>query len=189
MISDFLRVVDTAHFFVSNFVKKGDIVVDATCGNGADTLFLSKKVKDTGKVFAIDIQDKAIQNTKELLEKNSKYNNWTLIKEDHSNILEIIPKEYYGKVSVIMFNLGYLPNSNKKIKTNYKSTLKALKESLEILSKKALITIAVYPHLEGQEEARELKDFLSTLTGDLNAFEFIRLNRNEPPYLLLITKN
>ena len=46
-----------AHAFLAEVVTKEDVVVDATMGNGHDTLFLAKLVK---QVYAFDIQEQAV---------------------------------------------------------------------------------------------------------------------------------
>jgi len=54
-------------------VQKGDTVIDATCGNGFDTLAMLNLVADDshdGYVFALDIQEDALDNTSLLLEKS-----------------------------------------------------------------------------------------------------------------------
>lgn len=54
------------------YVGKGDVVVDATCGNGHDTLALLQMVADQeskrGRVYALDIQDSALASTSTLLD-------------------------------------------------------------------------------------------------------------------------
>lgn len=53
-----------------SIVRKGDTVVDATCGNGNDTLALLKMVADEraqGCVYGMDIQDSAIESTSSFL--------------------------------------------------------------------------------------------------------------------------
>ena len=54
-----------SHEIVERLVKEGDIVVDATAGNGNDTVFLAKLAGENGKVYAFDIQEKALSKTKE----------------------------------------------------------------------------------------------------------------------------
>jgi hypothetical protein len=44
-------------------VHKGETVVDATMGNGHDTLFLGDLVGDRGLVLAYDIQERAVKKT------------------------------------------------------------------------------------------------------------------------------
>ena len=56
-----------------HLVQKGDTVVDATCGNGFDTLKMLKLVADDsgkGCVYAMDIQKDALDNTSSLLEES-----------------------------------------------------------------------------------------------------------------------
>ena len=57
--------------FIRDHVKEGDICIDATAGNGNDTLVLCELVGDAGKVFAFDIQEMAVKNTRERLEKQA----------------------------------------------------------------------------------------------------------------------
>lgn len=54
-------------------VQKGDTVIDATCGNGFDTLALLNLVADeshNGYVYALDIQKDALDKTSLLLEES-----------------------------------------------------------------------------------------------------------------------
>lgn len=54
-------------------VRKGDLVIDATCGNGYDTLTLLKMVADEsqqGRVYGFDVQKAALESTSSLLEQS-----------------------------------------------------------------------------------------------------------------------
>ena len=51
-------------------MKKAKVVVDATCGNGHDLLYLAKRAQKGCHLFGIDIQMKAINSSKELLKTN-----------------------------------------------------------------------------------------------------------------------
>ncbi len=189
MKHDFLRVVDAAQFFISQRILPGDMVIDATCGNGNDTLFLSDAVGENGLVFAIDIQKQAIENTKKLLESKGKYNNVEFINANHEHLNEIIPEVYVGKISAIMYNLGYLPKSDHNILTNAKTTIESIKSAVKCLYYGGIITICVYPHKIGKEEGINLEKYLKELSGAFNSFKFDRLNRNNPPYLYIITRD
>ncbi len=46
----------TAQAAWAGFVRTGDVVVDATCGNGLDSLWLARAVGRSGKLYAFDIQ-------------------------------------------------------------------------------------------------------------------------------------
>ena len=52
------RPLEMAHDFLSQVITPEDIVVDATMGNGYDTLFLAKLAK---QVYAFDIQEQALE--------------------------------------------------------------------------------------------------------------------------------
>ena len=149
-------ILNRVNLICSKFIKKGDIVVDATCGNGNDTLMLSKLAK---KVFAFDIQKEALKNTKELLNKNA-VENVTLINDSHENI-DIVLEKYKNKISLVLFNLGYLPGGNKSIITNHVTTLNTIKKSIKMLNKKGIILVTCYPHKEGKKESSEIINYLN----------------------------
>ena len=48
-------------------VAPGDTAVDATMGNGHDTLFLCQLVGEGGRVYAFDVQAQAVESTKKRL--------------------------------------------------------------------------------------------------------------------------
>lgn len=172
-------ILNRVNLIYEKFIKPGDIVVDATCGNGNDTLALSKLAKE---VYAFDIQTGAINNTKEILKKNER-NNVTLINDSHEYIDKYL-KEYKNKISLITFNLGYLPGGNKKIMTNHKTTINAIKKGLNLLNKKGIILVTCYPHEEGKKEAKEIINYL---TDNKIAYKIYRnTNNNNAPFLIEI---
>ncbi len=172
-------ILNRVNLIYERFIKPGDIVVDATCGNGNDTLALSKLAKE---VYAFDIQTGAINNTKEILKKNER-NNVTLINDSHEYIDKYL-KKYKRKISLITFNLGYLPSGNKKIMTNHKSTVNAIKKGLNLLNKKGIILVTCYPHEEGKKEAKEIINYL---TDNKIAYKIYRnTNNNNAPFLIEI---
>ncbi|MDD3241487.1 MAG: TIGR01212 family radical SAM protein [Bacilli bacterium] len=133
---------------MDKYVKYKDIVIDATLGNGKDALFLVNKVKD-GYLFGFDIQEQAIENTKELLKDKT---NYQLFNIGHENMLNIL-ENYKGKISLINFNLGFLPKGDKSITTKWETTMKAIEDSLVLLNNKGRILITIYPgHPEGKIE-------------------------------------
>ncbi len=141
-----------------NTLKPNDLVVDMTVGNGNDTLFLCNLV-NKGHVFGFDIQQRAIYNTKKLLEENN-ITNYSLFNESHENI-DIVLSDYKNKISLILFNLGYLPNGDKSITTNHISTLNALKKAFNMLNNKGIILIVFYPHKEGKKEFKVIINYLN----------------------------
>ena len=168
---------------IENNIKPNDIVVDMTIGNGNDTLFLSKLV-NKGFVYGFDIQKKAINNTNKLLQDNN-ITNYKLFNTSHENI-DIVLKDYKGKISLILFNLGYLPNGDKSITTMSKSTINALKKSFKMLNNKGIILIVIYSHKEGKKEEKEIKKYLND--NNIKYNEYHNTNNEDAPYLIKIKK-
>lgn len=172
--------------FILPHIKQGGICVDFTCGNGNDTLFLSKEIGENGKVYAFDIQKQAIDNTKALLEKNGS-NNVELILDSHSNVKKYVK----DKICVGMFNLGFLPGSNKEITTMRDTTLEAIISSLELLDKDGAILIAVYPgHEEGEKEGEMIREYLSFADRRVYCVSCFKIiNSPTSPFFYLIEKS
>lgn len=177
-------ILNRVRQLIINSVKDNDIVVDATTGNGKDTLFLGKIVTK-GHIYGFDIQDKAINNTKKILDDNN-ICNYTLFKRSHEFILEEL-NNLKCKVSLILFNLGYLPNGDISITTNYKSTIKAISNSLKLLNNKGIIIITVYPgHNEGKKESIELNKFIAKIKNNYSISEFHNDDSEISPYVIYI---
>ena len=100
----------------------------------------------------------------------------------HENILASIPAEYQGRVNVVMFNLGFLPGSDKSVITKGETTLKALEGSLKLLARGGMICIAIYAgHPGGEAEDRAVRSFCGSL--DYNCVRVIQSEMvNKPGY-------
>lgn len=148
-----------------NAAGEGDIVVDATMGNGHDTQFLAELVGENGHVYAFDIQESAVANTKERLGDMYQART-TLFHKSHDKIAESLPPETHGKVAAAVFNLGYLPGGDKSITTNGSSTIKAIEQLLSIMKDEGLIVLVVYHgHPEGKAEKTTCSSFAGTWTS------------------------
>ncbi|MBR2473965.1 MAG: methyltransferase [Clostridia bacterium] len=144
--------------FLSSHIKEGGVAVDFTMGNGHDTAWLSKAVGENGRVYAFDVQEKALESTRETLKAENCPDNCSLILDSHSNVLDYVKE----KICVGVFNLGYLPGSgNKALTTLRPTTKKAVEAAISLLDKDAIILIAVYPgHEEGRLEGEMLDEML-----------------------------
>ena len=185
-MSNIIRsTTQTALLFISQYLQPGDSAVDATCGNGHDTLALAKM--GAGKIYAFDVQETAINNTESLLAKeNIPLDDVHLILDSHANMCNYIKE----KVQVIVFNLGYLPSADKNVITTTTSTITAVKEAMKILNKDGLICISMYSgHPGGEDEKQALLDFAESLDSRTwhTAYINMRNQRNNPPEILLIT--
>lgn len=167
----------------NSYLHDGCIAVDATVGNGNDTLYLAERCK---YVYGFDIQQEAIDNTRDLLVKNG-YSNFELFQRSHAEMDQWVKE----KVDLIVFNLGYLPDGVKSVTTETETTLKAVEKSLELLRKDGLLSIMIYwGHEEGKKEREALLEYACKL--DSKIFHCVYLNtlnqRNNPPEILLITR-
>jgi predicted methyltransferase len=132
-----------AQKLVAAHAGPGDVVIDATAGNGFDSLFLSQLVGPQGQVYAIDLQPRAIAQARRRLEQAQR-RNVTLIEADHARLGEWIPGEHHGHIAAVMFNLGYLPGGNREFVTRPESTLAALNAALGLLRTGGVISIVFY---------------------------------------------
>ncbi|APB30408.1 class I SAM-dependent methyltransferase [Vagococcus teuberi] len=177
-----------SHQLLSDCVQPGDVVIDATMGNGHDTVFLSQLVENEGHVYAFDIQEKALESTRKKLEKQN-IQNTSLIKDGHQNALTYLPDNTMIKAAI--FNLGYLPRGDKQITTKSKTTLSAITSLLTILAEDGRLILVLYSgHDEGMSEKEEVLSFAETLSQDsysVLTYQFIN-QKNNPPSVLCIEK-
>src|SRR5699024_10241670 len=85
-------IITFAHDLLERASSANDVVVDATCGNGNDTLFLSKLVGSKGHVYAFDIQARAIKPPKAVLAEETR-DNVTLIHHSHALLDQYIDQK------------------------------------------------------------------------------------------------
>ena len=118
-----VELVELHKHFILQHLKEGEVAVDFTMGNGNDTLFLSKTVGESGRVYAFDIQEAALESTKAKLIENGAPENYTLICASHHRVREFV----HEPIKAGMFNLGFLPRSqNKRVTTMRETTMPAV---------------------------------------------------------------
>ncbi len=155
---------ETCHHIIREHLQAGDIALDATCGNGHDTLFLQQLIGNTGILYAFDIQLLALEITQKRLQQVNASPQTTLIQASHSDMVKHIPTALHGKVAAIMFNLGYLPGADKSVKTCTKTTLPALNAAIELLAINGILTVMAYPgHPGGDEESLQIDKWLEQI--------------------------
>lgn len=184
-------ILPFARTLLQKGVSPGDIAIDATVGNGHDTLFLAQLVGEKGHVFGFDIQAEAIQKTTERLQENHCDKQVTLFQRSHGELKNYVPKEYFGKITGAIFNLGYLPGGNKDIVTTPDTTIEAIVQLLEIMAKEGIIVIVIYHgHPEGKIEKEGILQFVQGLDQNkahVLRYEFIN-QKNNPPFIIAIEK-
>ncbi|TCS83031.1 class I SAM-dependent methyltransferase [Tepidibacillus fermentans] len=182
----FLPILQFGKELIKNRVKPGDIVVDGTCGNGYDTVFLAELIGENGKVYGFDVQEQAIVNTKKRLEEKNLLSRVHCIKEGH----ETIEKWVKHHVKAALFNLGYLPGSDKTVVTKGDTTIKAIQALLKLLTDDGIIVLIVYSGHDQGTEAKIIETFLQSLSQkEFSVMKLKYINQiNFSPYLLAIER-
>lgn len=159
----FRNALTMAHHFISRVLLPGNLAIDATAGNGHDTLFLAKTVGRTGQVWAFDVQEQALQNTRDLLQANNVLDRVHLVHAGHQELDRYVK----NPVQACMFNLGYLPGGDHGLVTKPETTVTALTKAMDLLLPGGLITIVIYTgHAGGLEEREAVEGYLEKLPQD-----------------------
>lgn len=174
-----------SQLLISESVKEGGVAVDATAGNGNDTLFLARLVGPGGRVYAFDIQDGALQKTRTLLEQEGLARRVVFLRAGHEDMERMVP----GPVDAVIFNLGYLPGGSHALVTHAGTTVKALRSALNLLSPGGRIGLVVYTgHPGGREEYDKVACLASNLAGKsyrVIKIEFINRAANAPVVIII----
>ncbi len=182
------RPTALAHQFVREILREGDLAIDATAGNGHDTLMLAARVGESGRVLAIDIQPAAIESARTRIKGAGFENRVDFHLTSHARIAALTAP---ASASVIMFNLGYLPGGDHALTTDAAETLRALEAALVCLKPGGLLTIVCYPgHAEGADEASAVEKWLQARCGDgWRAAKYAMLGTRAPaPFLLTASR-
>ena len=182
------QITSWVHHFLEDHVQPGDLCIDATMGNGNDTALLSKLAGEQGTVIAFDIQQLALDNTKQKLCKEQCPENYELVLSSHECMGDYAQEE---TVSCITFNLGYLPGGDHTKATKGESSIRAIETGLSLLKKKGLMTVCIY---SGGDSGFEERDAVLSYIKGLDAKKYLVIvseyaNRpNNPPIPVLIIK-
>ena len=188
MLNVFAKATSINHDFIKRLINHGDITVDATVGNGNDTLFLADLVGNTGKVYGFDIQQKAVEKTQILLAEHGVADRVSLILDGHENIEKYVQKP----VKAVMFNLGYLPGGEHEIITKEETTIIALKKSLSLLAIDGILSVVIYSGHQGGEKEKQAVEafFKAVLKSEFHVVKIQHMNRLESsPYIILVQRN
>lgn len=174
--------------YMRRTIREGDAVVDATMGNGKDTLFLCELVGETGRVYAFDVQEEAVARTIERVAEAGYAGRTTLLLAGHETMAQHVKEP----VQAVMFNLGWLPGAEHIVTTKTDTTLAAVRAAAELIAPGGIVTVCVYPgHEEGTRELCALKEYAASL--DVRRYNVLYhhfLNASEQtPQMILIQRN
>ncbi|OQO68118.1 SAM-dependent methyltransferase [Enterococcus villorum] len=178
-----------SHTLLKEILQPGDQVIDATMGNGYDTLFMAELVGRTGHVYSFDIQENALLSTKEKLDTHSLTNRVSLLLQGHETLGTVINTNQPIKAGI--FNLGYLPKSDKSIITLPDTTKIAMKEILKrLVPRGRMIIVVYYGHEGGETELDMVQEFCQTLPQEqYNVLKYQFINqKNNPPILYCVER-
>jgi SAM-dependent methyltransferase len=186
-ISPLRGPVPLSHLFLRSFLRDGDVAIDATCGNGHDTLLLARLVGARGHVRGFDIQQRAIEETGRRLAEADLSGRVTLLRAGHEELAQHITEP----ARVVLFNLGYCPRGDRSIITRPETTGIALAQSLDLLAAGGVVLVTVYPgHNGGAEEQSVVESWAAGL--DPRTFHCWRMGQTnvnpDAPFLLLVQK-
>jgi len=182
------RPTTLAHDLLQKIISEGDTVVDATAGNGHDTLFLAKHVGESGMVHAFDIQPEAIESAQTRIHDAEYSSRVQFHNESHTRMQFHLIEE---SASVVMFNLGYLPGGDHALTTIGNETLAALEAATVVLKYGGVLSVICYPgHDDGSDEAVVVENWMERLTE--NGWRVARYQsvgtRKPSPFLLIAMK-
>lgn len=188
----FSTPTDLSPVYWEKLLQKDDVVIDATIGNGKDTLTLCSIMDRLGggKVIGIDIQKEALERTSNRI--NEQLPNFIANLELHLRSHEIFPDTIApSSVKLIVYNLGYLPGGDKTLTTKTSTTLISIENALTLLKSGGCLSITCYPgHSEGEIEYGQICALTSSLCKETYCVcQHIFSNRKKSPVLILIQKS
>lgn len=182
------QITEWCHRIIREHVEEGDFCIDATAGNGNDTLFLCQLVGESGKVLAFDIQPKAITNTKNRLEEAGVSERAQVLLQSHEKMHEYAKP---GSAACIVFNFGYLPGGDHNLATRKETSIAAITQGLPLLKKGGVMSLCIY---SGGDSGFEERDAILDMIKSLDAKKYLVIlssyyNRpNNPPIPVLIVR-
>lgn len=154
------RPTALAQQLLREILREGDLVIDATAGNGHDTLFLADCVGPNGRVLAFDVQAAAIASARAKVEQAGFAGRVEFFQESH---LHMESHAAQNSVAAIMFNLGYLPGDDHALTTESATTLFALEAAALLLKPGGALSAVCYPgHPSGAVEAGAVETWMAS---------------------------
>ena len=133
----------TAVKFVQDFLAarlaQPRLCIDATCGNGGDTVFLCRLAGGAGRVLGFDIQPEAIASTRRNLAANGL--SAELYCGSHADLLHYVQP---GTADAVMFNFGWLPGADHAVFSTADSSIPALQAALQAVRPGGIVSAILY---------------------------------------------
>lgn len=181
------QITEFCHHFMKEYINEGDLCIDATAGNGNDTEFLCRMVGESGKVYAFDIQEAAIENTRKRLEEQKLSERAELILDGHEKMAEYVKEE----AAAIVFNFGYLPGGDHAIATKSSTSLQAMEAALGLLKVGGVMNLCIY---SGKDTGYEEKEAILSYLKELDSKKWLVIvssyfnRKNDPPLPVFVIR-
>jgi tRNA A58 N-methylase Trm61 len=182
------RPTTLAQVLLSERIEKGDRVIDATAGNGYDTVFLADAVGQAGRVLAFDVQSAAIASAEERVKNAGFSDRVEFFQKSHTTLAEHAEP---GTISAVMFNLGYLPGEDHGVVTKSSETIVALDAAAGLIRDGGVLSIVCYSgHPGGDDEAGAVEKWMTLLASrGWRVAKYGALGTKRPaPFLLIAAK-
>jgi Putative rRNA methylase len=181
-------VLTLAHDYVRRVLLPGDLAVDATVGNGHDTLFLANCVGSAGKVVGCDIQPVALQQASARLRAAGVLERVELLLLGHERLAGWFAAAAADvRVKAAMFNLGYMPGTDHSLATCAQTTIPALESLLTLMAQGGIITAVLYSgHPGGLAETKAVLDWVYALPPGRASFAIFQPQHTRRPAPLLV---
>lgn len=195
------RPTTLAHCAVECALQAGElplgvlsVAIDATMGNGHDTLFLARQMQELGGVVhAFDVQADALAVTRQrLLDAGTDMEFVFMHRGNHDTMDSVLHAWGAGQdyaVRAIMFNLGYLPGGDSGLITQPSSTVRALVAATCLLAVGGVITVVCYTgHEGGLEESQSVVQFAESLPTPAWRVLISKPHTPTSPFLVVIAR-
>lgn len=180
--------VPLVHAILRQNLSKGGHALDATCGNGKDTMLLAELVGQDGHVWACDIQQAAVDRTLLRLTEAGFMQRATVLNISHDRVIDYISTP----LNAVVFNLGWLPGSDKSVMTESETTVKALDSCLALLAIHGILAITCYPgHSGGDLETEHVLGWAAALPSNcFYSWKMFQQNvASNAPFCLIIQRS
>ena len=138
-------------------------------------------------MYGFDIQKAAVERTKERPARAGYEDRAELHGAGHEHMAEYVRE----KADVIMFNFGYLPGGDHAVATHPDTSLRAVRQGMELLKKGGVMSLCIY---SGGDTGYEERDALMEYLKDLELLKWLVIacsyynRKNDPPLPMFVIR-
>lgn len=188
-------MVELSHAFLQDILHPQALVIDATLGQGKDTLFFLQQ--HAGCIHAFEIDEQVMEETAALLEAEQKKlqeqdphrkQSRMILHPCSHDEMGILLNQEKGKVDGIIFNFGWYPKEAGRSETLPETSARAVEQALELLRPKGRMALVFYDHVHAAEEQQAVLKILEKHKNDVELYRFKKIFASDAPWLCLVTR-